>query len=269
LLSWRLVLRRSLIAAVLAVLLLPAAAAAQSETVELMPGVTYTKEVRWERGGPLVVHSIVGPRPGGLYALRPILSNDLVLGRETVSAMQRRLSTQSTSVGVNGDYFSLADGRPSGIFMRDGVLVTAPNRNRSSAGITLDGLLDVRRVRMFGTWRGLGQRRRVRVAESHEERGQEERVLENAADHGRLRGVEGLKPALPQRLSSRLGHASRLEPPHAVRREIQPQAVRRVQLFHAALLAGERRGERGKAHHADGDERRDTSRRCHGWTDRV
>jgi hypothetical protein len=43
--------------------------------------------------------------------------------------------------------------------MEDGALVSAPNRSRSSAGITLDGLLDVRRVRMFGTWRGLGQRR--------------------------------------------------------------------------------------------------------------
>ena len=30
---------------------------------------------------------------------------------------------------------------------------------RSSAGVTLDGLLDVRRVKYFGTWRGTGQRR--------------------------------------------------------------------------------------------------------------
>ena len=73
--------------------------------------------------------------------------------------MQRRLSTQATNVGVNGDYFSLADGRPSGILLRDGVLATPPNSSRSSAGITLDGLLDVRKVRFLGTWRGTGQRR--------------------------------------------------------------------------------------------------------------
>ena len=74
--------------------------------------------------------------------------------------MQRRQSTQATSVGVNGDYFSsLADGRPSGILLHDGVLATPPNSSRSSAGITLDGLLDVRKVRFLGTRRGTGQRR--------------------------------------------------------------------------------------------------------------
>jgi hypothetical protein len=88
-----------------------------------------------------------------------VLSNDSIVQRETVSAMQRRLSTQATSVGVNGDYFSVADGRPSGIFLRDGVLATPPNSSRSSAGITLDGFLDVRKVRFLGTWRGTGQRR--------------------------------------------------------------------------------------------------------------
>ena len=43
--------------------------------------------------------------------------------------------------------------------MRDGVLVSPPNGQRSSAGITLDGTLDVRRIKFFGTWRGGGQRR--------------------------------------------------------------------------------------------------------------
>jgi len=62
-------------------------------------------------------------------------------------------------VGVNGDLFSFADGRPSGIVLRDGVLANQPNPNRSSAGVGLDGLLDVRRVKFFGMWRGTGQRR--------------------------------------------------------------------------------------------------------------
>jgi hypothetical protein len=88
-----------------------------------------------------------------------VLSNESVVLRETVSAMQRRLSTQATTVGVNGDYFSLADGRPSGILLRDGVLATPPSSSRSSAGVTLDGLLDVRKIRFLGTWRGTGQRR--------------------------------------------------------------------------------------------------------------
>jgi hypothetical protein len=88
-----------------------------------------------------------------------VLSNESIVQRETVSAMEKRLSTQATSVGVNGDYFAPADGRPSGIFLRDGILATPPNPSRSSAGVTLDGLLDVRRVSFRGTWRGTGQRR--------------------------------------------------------------------------------------------------------------
>ena len=105
------------------------------------------------------LHVVRGPRPVGLYRLRPVLSNESIVLRETVSAMQKRLATQATSVGVNGDYFAPADGRPTGIFLRDGVLATPPNSARSSAGVTLDGLLDVRRVSFRGTWRGTGQRR--------------------------------------------------------------------------------------------------------------
>ena len=88
-----------------------------------------------------------------------MLSNESIVQRETLSAMEKRLTTQATSVGVNGDYFSPSDGRPSGILLRDGVLATPPNASRSSTGVTLDGLLDVRRVSFRGTWRGSGQRR--------------------------------------------------------------------------------------------------------------
>ena len=102
-----------------------------------------------------------GPRPTGLYRLRPVLSNESIVNRETLSSMQRRLSTQATSVGVNGDFFSPSDGRPSGIMLRDGVLVTTPNPARSSVGVQLDGTLDVRRVSFRGTWRGTGQRRAI------------------------------------------------------------------------------------------------------------
>ena len=75
--------------------------------------------------------------------------------------MQKRLATQATMVGVNGDFSRIRDGKPSGIMLRDGVLVTPPNSQRSSLGIALDGALDVRRVRFLGTWRGTGQRRSV------------------------------------------------------------------------------------------------------------
>jgi phosphodiester glycosidase/flagellar hook capping protein FlgD len=135
------------------------AAPAGAQPTPLFPGATYEQTVEFTPHGPVSIHVVRGPRPVGLYRLRPVLSNESIVQRETLSAMQKRLSTQATSIGVNGDYFSPSDGRPSGIFLRDGVLATPPNPSRSSAGVTLDGLLDVRRVSFRGTWRGSGQRR--------------------------------------------------------------------------------------------------------------
>jgi exopolysaccharide biosynthesis protein len=136
-----------------------AAANGTAQPTPLFPGATYERSVQFTPHGPVAIHVVRGPKPVGLYRLRPVLSNESIVLRETVSSMQKRLSSQATSVGVNGDYFAPSDGRPSGIFLRDGVLATPPNPARSSAGITLDGLLDVRRVSFRGTWRGTGQRR--------------------------------------------------------------------------------------------------------------
>ena len=151
-----------------------AAVPAAAQATPLFPGTTYERSVQFTPHGPVSIHVVRGPRPVGLYRLKPVLSNESIVQRETVSAMQRRLSTQATSVGVNGDYFAPADGRPTGIFLRDGVLATPPNSARSSAGVTLDGLLDVRRVTFRGTWRGTGQRR---VAELPEQVAGDERHL--------------------------------------------------------------------------------------------
>jgi hypothetical protein len=134
---------------------------AHAQTTQLFPGVTYENGIQFTPHGPVAIRVVRGPRPVGLYRLRTVLSNETVLGRETVSSMQRRLASQATMVGVNGDLSRFADGKPSGILLRDGVLVSPPNGQRSSAGFALDGSLDVRRVKFFGTWRGAGQRRAV------------------------------------------------------------------------------------------------------------
>lgn len=146
------VLSASAVAAVLA-------APGQAAPTQLLPSVTYESSVQFTPHGPVAIHVVRGPRPTGLYRLQPVLSNETVLGREPVSSMQKRLTTQATSVGVNGDFFSISDGRPSGIMLRDGVLVTPPNPGRSSAGVMLDGTLDIRKIGFRGTWRGVGQRR--------------------------------------------------------------------------------------------------------------
>lgn len=152
-------IRLLLVLALVGVAALGAAGPGAAQQTSLFPGVTYRSEVQFTPHGPVSLHVVLGPRPVGLYRLRPVLSNDAVVNRETLSSMQRRLAGQATSVGVNGDYFRFADGHPSGGLIEDGVLVAPPNPNRSSAGIMLDGTLDIRRVKFVGTWRGTGQRR--------------------------------------------------------------------------------------------------------------
>jgi hypothetical protein len=120
---------------------------------ELWPGVTFEPGVQFTTRGPVAINVLRGPRPGGLTTLAPVLSNDTVVGRETLTSMQARLRPTATAAGVNGDYFTLATGKPSGVLMRDAQLVTQPNGGRSSAGIRSDGVLDVRRVAFAGTWR--------------------------------------------------------------------------------------------------------------------
>jgi len=155
----RAVLRLLVSSAVAALATALLAAPASAQPAQLFPGTTYERGVQFTPHGPVAIHVVRGPRPVGLYRLRPVLSNESVVRRETLSAMQRRIASQGTVVGVNGDLFAWSDGRPSGILLRDGVLVSPPNGQRSSAGVTLDGTLDVRRVKFFGTWRGGGQRR--------------------------------------------------------------------------------------------------------------
>jgi len=150
------VLRRILITSVLALVLAPTASAGR---VLLTPGVTYERQLLFTLHGPEVLHVMTAPRPGGLYALRPVLSNNAVLGRETVTSMEKRVSSTATVGGVNADLFTWNEGLPSGMFMEGGVMKTPPHPKRSTVGITDDGRLVVERVAMLGTWQGSSQRR--------------------------------------------------------------------------------------------------------------
>jgi hypothetical protein len=150
-------MQRTLVIIGLLALAFAAPAAAQGTT--LLPGVTYERSVQFTPHGPVAIHVVVGPRPTGLYALRPVLSNETILGVERVTAMQKRLSSTATMVGINGDFYAPDTGRPSGVLMRDGIVDNVPSGDRSSVGLAPEGSIDVRRVEFFGTWRGLGQRR--------------------------------------------------------------------------------------------------------------
>ena len=150
-------MRPRLLASVLFALVLAAPAVAAPRT--LWPGVTFDTGVQFTPNGPVAINILTGPRPGGTTTLAPVLSNDTLTGRETLTSMERRVATTATTAGVNGDFFTFASGLPSGVLMREGQVMSPPSDERSSAGVTTDGTLDVRRVAFVGTWQGAGARR--------------------------------------------------------------------------------------------------------------
>ena len=152
-LGWRgVMLRKCLLSAIF--VLVPASPAA-ARPLQLMPGVTYEHKLEWTAAGPVSTYVITAPKPGGLYSLTPLLSNEAVSGRETVSSMERRMSAQMTAVGVNGDFFNWEGGWPTGMLMRRGVLEHHPAENRSAAGIDTEGVLRVDRQPFVSSWRGI------------------------------------------------------------------------------------------------------------------
>jgi flagellar hook assembly protein FlgD len=162
------VLRKLLIlAAVAGALAVPADAArrAASQKIvsqqQLMPGVTYQRQVQFTSRGPVVLDIVTAPRPdGSLYTLGPALAHGALFGTEPLTAIEKDASGSATVVGVNGDFFA-GNGPPVGIVMRGGALDAAPISSRSSLVVAADGTLTAAPVAFDGTWRGSGQRRQL------------------------------------------------------------------------------------------------------------
>jgi hypothetical protein len=150
------VLRTACTCLLVALVAAPAAVAARTQV--LAPGVGYEKRLEFTRHGPVVIHVLTAPKPGGLYSLEPVLSNGVVAGRETITEMQRRLSPVATAAGINGD-FATASGIPNGTYLEDGIYKSAPNPGRASIGVDALGNLIVQRVGLLSTWQGSNQRR--------------------------------------------------------------------------------------------------------------
>jgi hypothetical protein len=153
------VLRKLVIGGLLTLVLAAPAGAARTM---LMPGVTYERQVELTPHGPVAIHVLTAPKPGGLYSLAPALSNGAIAGRESLTALERRASATATVAGVNGDFFA-PSGEPSGIVLRSGVLDHPPRPDRSSIGVAADGSLRVEPVVYNGIWRGVSGRRPIRL----------------------------------------------------------------------------------------------------------
>ena len=154
-------LRKTIIFCLLAGVFASPATAAQQL---LMPGVTYERKLQFTRFGPQALHILMAPKPvGGLYGVKPVLSNGAATGRERVTSMQKRAEASATVAGVNGDLFTWADGIPSSGLIQDGILRTTPHPKRSMLGVDTAGNLRVDRIAMLGTWQGSGPRRPIHL----------------------------------------------------------------------------------------------------------
>jgi hypothetical protein len=145
-------MRRTVLFAVIAALLL--APAAPAAVTQLLPGVTYQHILRWTPAGPIAMYVVTAPKPQGLYKLTPLLSNGTIKGRERVSSMERSVSRQMTTVGVNGDFFSWTGGWPSGLLMRGGIVEHQSALGRAALGVDTDANLHVDKVPWSGRWHG-------------------------------------------------------------------------------------------------------------------
>jgi hypothetical protein len=68
--------------------------------------------------------------------------------------MERRVSGEMTTIGVNGDFFNWRGGWPSGLLMQGGVVEHHPADRRAAVGIDASGVLHVDRVGWSAAWRG-------------------------------------------------------------------------------------------------------------------
>ncbi len=146
-------MRRTVLFAVVVVVLLFAPPAPAAVT-QLMPGVSYQRILRWTPAGPVAMYVVTAPRPQGLYRLTTLLSNGTIVGRQTVSSMERDASSQMTTVGVNGDFFHWTGGWPSGLLIRDGVVEHQSALGRAAVGIDTSATLHTEKVQWFGRWHG-------------------------------------------------------------------------------------------------------------------
>jgi hypothetical protein len=131
---------------------------ARAQPVALIPGLTYEKQVQFTLHGPVGINVLIAPKPGGLWSLQPVLSNEQIPATEKLTAIEQRLAGAVTTAGVNGDV-TASGGRPDGMLMRGGALDHDPRSARTSTGIDTAGLLHFDRVSIFGYWQGAKSRR--------------------------------------------------------------------------------------------------------------
>ena len=90
-------------------------------------GVRYGHERRGIQAGPLIINYLEVRYADPLVEIKSILAQDQIFGRELVSDMAIR---SQAVAAVNGLFFA-SDGRPLGLLVIDGRLISEPYANRT------------------------------------------------------------------------------------------------------------------------------------------
>ena len=92
---------------------------------QLIPGVTFERQIRFTPQGPVVLSVITAPRPGGVYALVPELAHGTVSGGlAPVTGIQADISGRAAVAGINGDSFT-SKGYPTGLVVQNVTCVSS------------------------------------------------------------------------------------------------------------------------------------------------
>lgn len=108
----------------------------QKVQTEIMSGLTYTSWLKGRSAGPVSAH-ILDINPNAGFVLQPVLSNGLVTGLDSVSAMTR---SAKAVAAVNGSYFGLS-GEIIGLMKVNGTLISTPEIPRTALGVLPDNTL--------------------------------------------------------------------------------------------------------------------------------
>lgn len=113
----------------------------QKSEEQIAPGIKYTSLLRFTQTGPISTH-IVDITPGSDYMIKPILSNDAIVGLEKLQAMAER---SKAIAAVNGSYFAL-NGEIIGLLKMDGEIASTSDVDRTTLGMLPDGKIIIDQI---------------------------------------------------------------------------------------------------------------------------
>ncbi len=144
----------------------PTSGAGAGKLTRMVPGITYQV---LNRRGPQRLH-VVSFTYNALTRMAPAQASGSLTRRATLSdGMASRLA-QGATAGINGDFFSLTSGTPSGVLAVGPELLASPESTRSSLALGAGGALSVANLALNARYRKVdpatgakGPRRLVRA----------------------------------------------------------------------------------------------------------